>query len=291
LNATGDVVRTTPLLHKLAGEVTWITALKNVPLVDGIRMDLRCVAWEQRDAVRDTRYDLVINLEDEAEVSAFAATLEFSQLFGAYLTSDNVVSYTDDARQWFDMSLISRYGRKRADELKLANRRSYQEIIFEGLGLRFDGEPYLVPQPKRTALRGDVAVAPFAGPVWPMKNWAHYDQLMLQLEELGLRVNVLPFRESLLEHLGDIGSHRCVVGGDSLPMHLALGAAVPCVTLFNCTSPWEIYDYGLLVKLTSPLLAEYFYKRGHDPRATEAIRLAEVKDAVLSQLETTVSRG
>ena len=36
LNATGDVVRTTPLLDKLEGEITWITAEGNVPLVDGV---------------------------------------------------------------------------------------------------------------------------------------------------------------------------------------------------------------------------------------------------------------
>lgn len=291
LNATGDVVRTTPLLRKISGEVTWITDRKNVPLIEGIRTDLRCMAWEQRNSARDTRYDLVINLEDDAEVSEFAATLQFGQLFGAYLNADQVVSYTDDARQWFDMSLISRFGRKKADELKLANRRSYQEIIFEGLGLRFDADTYLVPQAERTPLTGDVAIAQFAGPVWPMKNWAHYGPLKLQLEALGFRVNVLPYRESLLSHLGDIGNHRCLVGGDSLPMHLALGAKVPCVTLFNCTSPWEIHDYGLLIKLVSPLLAEYFYARGHDPRATEAIGMADVMDAVLSQLESGARRG
>ena len=126
--------------------------------------------------------------------------------------------------------------------------------------------------------------APVAGPVWPMKNWAHYDALKLELERAGLRVNVLPRRESLLEHIGDVANHRCLVGGDSLPMHLALGVGTACVTLFNCTSPWEIYDYGLQTKIVSPLLAEFFYKRGMDPRATSAIGLDEVYAAVMKRL-------
>src|SRR5690606_9146778 len=36
LNATGDVVRTTSLLRRLEGEVAWITAPTNVPLLDGV---------------------------------------------------------------------------------------------------------------------------------------------------------------------------------------------------------------------------------------------------------------
>ena len=57
------------------------------------------------------------------------------------------------------------------------------------------------------------------------------------------------------------------------------------MTLFNCTSPWEIHDYGVQVKIVSPLLAQDHYKRGHDPAATSAIGLREVFDAVMKQLE------
>jgi hypothetical protein len=63
-------------------------------------------------------------------------------------------------------------------------------------------------------------------------------------------------------------------------MHLALGMRVPCVTIFNCTSPWEIYDYGVQTKVISPLLGEFFYKRGLDVRATQAISLEAVMDLV-----------
>lgn len=122
-----------------------------------------------------------------------------------------------------------------------------------------------------------------------MKGWAHYDQLKSELEHAGLRVNVLPRRATLLEHLGDISNHRCLVSGDSLPMHFALASGTPCVTLFNCTSPWEIYDYGVQTKLVSPLLEQFFYKRGFDHSATTAIRLEDVFEAVIERLKTPVS--
>ena len=92
----------------------------------------------------------------------------------------------------------------------------------------------------------------------------------------------------MLEHLADVRNHRCLVGGDSLPMHFALGTRTPCVTLFTCTSPWEIYDYGVQEKIISPLLREFFYKRGYDERATTSISVDEVFNAVMAQFESAV---
>src|SRR5690348_12385242 len=123
-----------------------------------------------------------------------------------------------------------------------------------------------------------------AGAVWPMKNWAFYDELKKELEAAGLIVNILPKRPSLLEHLADVRNHRCLVGGDSLPMHFALGSERKCVTLFTCTSPWEIFDYGLQRKIISPLLEDFFYKRGYDQRATTSIAVEEVAAEVLHQI-------
>lgn len=284
------MVRTTTLLRRLHGHITWVSAPNNLELLENIRADLRCVAWGDRDRVLDRRYDLVISLEDAVDTAAFVKESKHSQLFGAYLSGDSHVSYTDDARGWFDLSLISVHGRQQADELKYQNRHSYQELIFGGLGFRFEGEEYVLPVPVETDLRGDVAIAPAAGPVWPMKNWAYYPELRSRLQADGLRVNVLPRRESLLEHLGDIAQHRVLVSGDSLPMHLALGVRTPSVSIFNCTSPWEIFDYGIQTKIISPLLGQYFYKRGLDHRATIAVSLDQVYRATLERLAESPPR-
>ena len=285
LGAAGDVVRTTPLLKHLSGQVTWLADAKNTVLLNGLADNLQCFSWQQRDLVPDITYDLIINLEEILEVGIYLKTLKCKKWFGAYADSANELRYTADSRRWFDLSLISSYGQQHADRLKLLNRRSYQEMIFEGLGLRFAGDPYWLPEPIDTGLSGDVAIAVEAGPIWPMKQWDHSDELKRQLEARGLTVNVLPRRSSLLEHLSDVRNHRCLVSGDSLPMHLALGTGKRCVTLFTCTSPWEIHDYGIQRKIISPLLEEYFYKRGWDERATTAISVEEVVGAVMEQLQ------
>lgn len=287
LGATGDVVRTTPLLRHLFGQVTWLTAATNTALLRGLNRNLRCFSWEEREQVLDSCYDLAINLEDTLDVAQLLKNVECTEIFGAYIGSDNSLQYTETAAPWFDLSLISTYGRQEADKRKLQNRKTYQEMIFDGLGFRFAGDKYFLPEPIETGLSGDVAIAADAGPVWPMKKWAHYSELKQALENEGLRVNVLPERSSILEHLADARNHCCLVGGDSLPMHFALGTGTPCVTLFTCTSPWEIYDYGIQKKIVSPLLEEFFYKRGYNERATTAISIDEVFEAVMAQLEAT----
>jgi heptosyltransferase-2 len=289
LGAAGDVVRTTPLLTRLSGQITWITAARNTALLEGLKKSLQCVPWEERRRLPDIKYDLIINLEDTLEIALYLHTLEFKRLFGARVDSNNRLCYTDDAKCWFDLSLISSYGREQADKLKFQNRQTYQELIFTGLGFLFDGERYLLPQPIETGLSGDVAIAADSGPVWPMKKWAYYQELKQLLEGKGLTVNILPERSSLLEHLSDVQNHRCLVGGDSLPMHFALGTGTPCVSIFTCTSPWEIYDYGIQKKIVSPLLEEFFYKRGYDKRATTAISVDQVEAAVVTQLEAVPS--
>jgi heptosyltransferase-2 len=251
----------------------------------GLPVDLSVVNWEDRFVLEGSFYDLVIHLEDDIETAGIQKSIRASRLFGAFENGGRTMSYSRDSSGWFDLSLISAFGNRRADELKFENRRSYQELIFEGLGFRFAGDDYFLPPTEKSDLIGDVAIAPEAGSVWPMKQWAHYDWLKSELEERGLKVNFLPIRPTLLEHLADVRAHRCLVSGDSLPMHLAIGSHVPSVALFNCTSPWEIFDYGILIKLVSPLLGECFYKRSFDSRATTAISKGEVLSAVLKATE------
>ena len=118
-----------------------------------------------------------------------------------------------------------------------------------------------------------------------MKKWAYYDELKSELESGGLKVNTLQNRSTLLEHLADVQGHRCLVSGDSLPMHLALGSGLRCVSIFTCTSPWEIHGYGVQEKIVSPFLEKFFYKRGYNRRATTAISVETVMDAVMAQLD------
>lgn len=282
LGAAGDVLRTTPILNVLTGDIVWITSSDNRVLLGGNERINRCISWEDVEGLATLEYDLVINLEDSITVGQFVQRLKYKYIFGAYLNKSNVLVYTDTSQEWFDLSLISRFGKEKADELKLQNRKSYQDMLFRGLGFEFKDEPYYLPLVRSSELIGDIAIADKAGSVWPMKNWAFYSELMTKLQTAGYKVNMLPQRATILEHVADVQSHKYLISGDSLPMHIALGSGMKCVTIFQCTSPWEIYDYGLQTKITSPLLERYFYKRTFDQEATTCISVEHVCTAVMS---------
>ena len=282
LGATGDVVRTTSLLRVLKGEIHWLTSDMNAVMLAGIPEITRLVAWKDKERLRTERYGRVINLEDSQEVGVFLSSLRYDDIYGAHMDKRGNLTYTENASQWFDLSLISRFGKAKADELKYRNRQTYQELVFRGLGHTFNGESYCLPGSIRGELTGDVAIANNCGSVWPMKNWAYYKDLKERLEGHGMSVNFLPQRDSILEHIGDIQNHRFLISGDTLPMHIALGSGLKCLTVFTCTSPWEIYDYGLQKQVVSPCLGEFFYKRTFDVKATTAISLADVFEKVLS---------
>jgi heptosyltransferase II len=277
LGAAGDVVRTTVLLH-LFDDVTWITDAENLELVR--LAGVRALSWEQRFDAMDRAYELIINLEDCQEAAAFATSPQTSRYFGSIISKGGP-SYTRSSAEWFDMSLISHYGREKADRLKLQNRRTYQEILFSGLGRTFHGQQYCLPKGVQTDLKGDVAICPKAGKGWPSKDWAFYQDLERQLAAEGLTINVLPKRDSLLTHLGDVRNHRCLISGDSLPMHLALGSGISCITIFTCTSPWEIYAYGLQTKIVSPVLESHFYQKAYDPSAARSVAPSRVFEAAM----------
>src|SRR4030095_13746876 len=118
LGATGDVVRTTPLIRRLNGQITWLTESKNIVLLKGLKDSLRCFSWEERERALDTRYDLGINLEDALDAAQFLKTMRCGEIFGAYVDSDGSLRYTENSQRWFDLSLISRYGRQEADRLQ-----------------------------------------------------------------------------------------------------------------------------------------------------------------------------
>ncbi len=240
---------------------------------------LHCVDGSQ-EALRDQRFDLVINLEEEPSPARFASRLRKGTLIGAYM-GNYEVAYTESAREWFDMSLISRFGKQKADELKIANRKSYQEFIFSMLGQRFQGEEYVLNTPLTTLpVQNQVGLEPRAGNVWPMKRWNRFEAAAAWLEAAGFGVKFLRPRARLEEYVDDINECEYVVCGDTLAMHIGLALAKKVVAIFTCTSPHEIFDYGRMIKVVSPVWERYFYRRCFEPEAGDAIAVETVCEAV-----------
>jgi lipopolysaccharide heptosyltransferase II len=169
LGALGDVLRTTTLLRVLKGRVCWITAAKSALLLSGNPLLDRLLLIENLEpTVLEEEFDLVFNLEDDRSAANLATRVKKKQMIGAYLDDDGI-AYTDSSREWFDMSMSSRFGKDRADRLKMNNSKTYQEMIFAMLQQPFRGEEYFLnARLTKPSVAGRVGLECRAGEVWPM---------------------------------------------------------------------------------------------------------------------------
>lgn len=70
-------------------------------------------------------------------------------------------------------------------------------------------------------------------------------------------------------------------------MHVAMAYHIPSIALFNCTSAAEIYDYGTLQKVVSPLLQQAFYKTSFSQDVIDSISTEEVFSVFLQHTGIT----
>ncbi len=97
----------------------------------------------------------------------------------------------------------------------------------------------------------------------------------------GFDVKFFQQRDTIRQYINDISECGLIVTGDTLALHIALALKIKVVTIFTCTSPTEIYDYGRMVKIVSPLWKEAFYSREFIRETVDAISLDSVYEAVV----------
>ena len=159
LGALGDVLRTTPLLTALKTKyprstITWVVdaphleALKGNPLIDRLLdSSVKTVEW-----LKKTSFDLAVNLDKEPEATALMEAAPAAKKMGFIRDARNVLAPADALSDYAYRLGID-------DELKFRkNKKTYQEISFEQLGLRFGGEEYLFSLEGADARRAEDAL-------------------------------------------------------------------------------------------------------------------------------------
>jgi len=262
LGALGDVIRTTPLLRVLSGDITWVTKKNAFELLPS---NIKKADIKDEMSIKEIskiKFDLVLSLEEDKDALNLASKLKSrSKKFIGVYPSKNSIKYTPTSAPWFDLSLSSRFGKAKADELKKKNTLSYQEHLFNMIGISFKGEEYLTDFVPKKVSRKIIGIESRSGDVWPAKQWKGYADLAEKLRKKGYTVRFFDQKPTLNEYAYDINKCGLVITGDTLAMHLALVFKKPTVAIFTCTSAQEIYDYGRLIKVVSPVLNDYFYTR------------------------------
>jgi ADP-heptose:LPS heptosyltransferase len=144
LDAVGDVLRTTCILPVLKKHwpdcaITWITHPASVPLLQN-NPYIEEVLSSGPDALLQLavrKFDIVIALDAGRTCAALAALARAGEKIGFLLHEGGFVTATNPAAEdWLRMGVF--------DDLKAANKRTYQEIMCSILGLPADGMGYVL---------------------------------------------------------------------------------------------------------------------------------------------------
>ncbi len=131
LDAMGDVLRTTallPALHKKfpGAQVTWVTRERARPLLEGNPHIHRVFGVEHNylEALQNENFDVGLGLDADALSAQILTLARCTEKLG-FITGHHgqAEPANPEARAWWLMGLN--------DRLKKANRRSYQEIMYE----------------------------------------------------------------------------------------------------------------------------------------------------------------
>ncbi|MRR36764.1 hypothetical protein EG829_19290, partial [bacterium] len=135
LDAMGDVLRTTCLLPCMAERwphagIAWITRRESLPMLEGNPYLAEVIEYgaDALLAIGTRRFDRVINL-DAGKISAgFASMAKAKQKIGYVLNEKGFVEATGpEPEAWLRMGLF--------DDLKAANRKTYQEMMCSIVGV------------------------------------------------------------------------------------------------------------------------------------------------------------
>jgi ADP-heptose:LPS heptosyltransferase len=82
-----------------------------------------------------------------------------------------------------------------------------------------------------------------------------------KLNKEGIKIYQNNPDNSIKEFASLVNLCKKMICSDSFSLHISLALKKPTIGLFFCTSPEEIEDYGLLKKIISPKLGEFFPSR------------------------------
>ncbi len=330
LAALGDVIRTAAILPGLKrywpqSHITWVSRPSGVRVLSGHPLIDRLLPFDAESLchLELERFDLCLSLDKEPAPAALAMRIAAPDKRGIGLGPFGTpFPLNPECERYFLLGLD--------DRAKFhENRASYPQLIYEALGLEYRGERYRLHPPGDACRRAadvwhrlgvepdDVIVGlnTGAGRVFANKNWPpeKYAALAARLlAEPGLRVALLggPDEEEQNKRIAAAcpgalltGSHhdeptfaalvrRCqaLVTGDTMAMHVAIAADVPCVVLFGPTCEQEIDLFGRGEKVRTTLPCSPCYRRTCDfsPSCMDDISLARVLAAVRRWLPTRV---
>jgi ADP-heptose:LPS heptosyltransferase len=304
LDAIGDVLRTTSILHAIkdkypGSNITWLTKsvakdiFKNNPLVDNLLFfEDPHLSFRLLTEV----FDLILHPDTSPISASIAAAARTKERKGFIMNSlGKVVPVDNKGIEWIEMGAF--------DQMKKANKKSYQQIVHEILDLDYKkGEIIINLEESEKDLRNKfyadnhldkykfiIGINTGASHRWRFKQWRHegYKELISILskrndtgillyggiEEKEMNQNLKEkfpnvidtgSKNSLREFFALTDLVDIMLTGDTMALHAATALKKKVICLFGPTSSNEIEDYGRVRKIAPDMDCLVCYKQNCD---------------------------
>lgn len=267
LGAIGDVIRTTPLIHKIKKEhpdtlIWWLTYTPDIlpSLVDAkFKYDAESITIFQA-----TDFYKIINLDKDPQAGALTHLLRAKEKYGFTFVNGKPSPLNDLAKHKFLTGLF--------DDVSQMNKKSYLEEIFEICGWKFNGEEYILDCDQfddwniPNSGKKIIGLNTGCGERWVSRLWKneYWIELIKLLNEKGYFPLLLggsqedsnnkylseqsgayyPGHFSLKKFISLVNQCDVVVSAVTMAMHIAIGLKKPLVLMNNIFNPYEFELYG-----------------------------------------------
>ncbi|MBT4166277.1 glycosyltransferase [archaeon] len=333
--ALGDVVRTSFIAQALKEKyfdtkkrifpkLYWITQknalpfFKNNPYID------KALPQEKKHLLKNTNFNLVINLEEDKENCNFAKNLNPQELIG-FTIKNKKIQPTKTTKEWFNMSALGE--KLQNDILKKQNKKTHRQIISEIIKIKHKEkyEPFLrLTQEQRifanqflrryNLKRTDLIIGINTGSAdrWPkqlsIKKTAKlidnlYNKYKAKILLFGgpneqdrnqkiQRLSNSPIIDTgcgnnLTEFPALVSVCNLLITSDSLGLHISLALKRKTIVLLGPTSNTEIDMYGLGEKVISDSKCTACYKP--NCKSMEKISLNKILQKTETLLKQKIS--
>src|SRR3990167_6110241 len=149
LGALGDVVRTLAILPALKekypnSEIDWITKKPVNELLEN-HPDIKNILVLPTDPKEE--YDILYNFDIDKEATDLAMKIKANKKLGFYEQNGYPAAFNIGSEYYLNTMFD--------DDLKKANKKTYQEMMFEAAELTYVNEPYKLKPDKKAAIYAD----------------------------------------------------------------------------------------------------------------------------------------
>lgn len=301
LGATGDVLRTTPILRPLKekyapSHITWLVDKSSVEVLKGNPFIDKLMVFDAESlaGLMVEQFDIVISFDKAHKAAAIAELVKGNNKYGFGLSQyGTVYPLNEESSYTFSLGL--------SDDLKFKkNKKTYQELFFESMCMDYNKEEYILNVAEDDVLWAEnylksqgftksdliIGLNTGGGDIFANKGWheeGFLDLAELCVKNLNAKVILLGGPQEIEKNerlcktsnvpLINIGNNtlsrfagivkQCdiVVSGDTLAMHIAIAVKMPVVALFFSTCPQEIEFYGRGMAITAKVDCAPCYKR------------------------------